>query len=209
MKLNMKLNFLSVAFTASLLVSTAQAACSSPYYPVKEGFNRTYQTVSAGQTITYTETISKVSANGFTYTNSLSPGASSSFKCGPNGIVGSNQVMPPGMKVTAMRGVTQPPTLKLGTSWTTGMTMQGTVQGQDMETTVDTVMNVVGREKVTVKAGTFDALKVQGTVTVSLVMGGKKINQPPAQITSWLAEGVGMVKSSATNVTVELLKYSK
>lgn len=192
-----------------VVLGTAQASCSTPYYPVKEGLSRTYQTTVAGKSLSYTETLSKVSDSGFTYMNSLAPKMSSTFSCNSKGIVGSGQALPAGMKVTSVRGVTQPPSLKLGTTWTSGMTMKGAINGQAVESSFDIVMKVVGVEKITVKAGTFNTFKVQGTSANTMVMGGKKISQPPAQMTTWIAQGIGTVKSVAANTVTELVKYNK
>lgn len=194
---------------AFLTVSAAQAACSSAYYPVKEGFSRTYQTAIQGKTMTYTETISKVSGSGFTYSNSMMKEMTSTMKCDSKGIVGVTQSVMPGMKITESHGTAWPSSIKVGSTWAYGFTMKGNIQGQAVEQVMDMKSKVLGQEKVTVKAGTFTALKVETTTSMNMVMGGQKMNQPPMKSVAWLAQGVGMVKSTAAGATVELVKYTK
>lgn len=191
------------------LFATAQAACSSAYYPVQEGLSRTYQTSMNGKPIVYTETVSRVTPSSFTYLNSMMPSISSTMKCKAIGIVGVQQIVLPGMKITETHGVAWPSRMGVGSRWAYGFTMQGSAEGRSMQQVMEMKSNVVGREKVKVKAGTFNALKVQTTTTMSIVMDGKKMPQPPMQSTAWLAEGVGMVKNFTSGTTVELVKYSK
>ncbi|MFB9083333.1 TapB family protein [Deinococcus wulumuqiensis] len=200
---------LGTAVAGLLALSSAQAACSSPYNPVKEGLSRTYQTAVNGKTMSYTETVVKVTPSSYTYTNSIMPGASSTVKCTSKGIVNVASMSGTGMQVKEVRGVSYPPNLKVGSTWTSGVTMQGNVQGQSVRTVMDTTSKVVGREKVKVKAGTFDALKVQIVMHSTMTMNGKQQKQPTVTSTAWLAEGVGMVKTTAAGTNVELVEYTK
>ena len=192
--------------------SVAQAACSSPYYPVREGLTRSYQGTAAGQKLAYTETISAVTAQGFKITTKVGSNAvTAAFKCGPNGVTGTPSVSTPGLKVTSLttRGVTQPPRLAVGTTWTSGVTLVGTVQGQPMRNETDISLKVVGREQVKVPAGTFTAFKIESTTTTKVTAAGQSLNPPPTRSTSWVVEGIGNVKSTVGSppTTIELVRY--
>jgi hypothetical protein len=195
-----------------LTTGLAQAACSSPYYPVREGLTRSYQGTAAGQKLTYTETISAVTAQGFKITTKVGPNAvTAAFKCGPNGVSGTPSVSTPGLKITSltMRGVTQPPRLAVGTAWTSGVTVVGTVQGQPIRNETDISLKVVGREQVKVPAGTFTAFRIESTTTVKVTAAGQNLSPPVARSTSWVAEGVGNVKTTIVTppTTIELVRY--
>lgn len=195
-----------------LATGTAQAACSSPYYPVREGLTRSYQGTVAGQKLAYTETMSAVTAQGFKVTTTIGGNAvTAAFKCGPNGVTGSPSVSTPGLKVTSLttRGVTQPPRLAVGTTWSSGVTLVGTVQGRPMRNETNITLKVVGREKVKVPAGTFTAFKIESTTTTKITAAGQKLDTPPTRSTTWVAEGVGNVKSTVGSppTSIELVRY--
>lgn len=192
--------------------SVAQAACSSPYYPVREGLTRSYQGTAAGQKLAYTETISAVTAQGFKITTKVGSNAvTAAFKCGPNGVTGTPSVSTPGLTVTSLttRGVTQPPRLAVGTAWTSGVTVVGTVQGQPIRNETDISLKVVGREQVKVPAGTFTAFKIESTTVTKVSAAGQNLNPPPTRSTSWVVEGIGNVKSTVGSppTSIELVRY--
>ena len=195
-----------------LAAGSAQAACASPYYPVREGLTRSYQGTAAGQKLAYTETISAVTAQGFKITTQVGANTvTAAFKCGPNGVTGTPSVSTPGLKVTSLttRGVTQPPRLAVGTAWTSGVTVVGTVQGQPIRNETDISLKVVGREQVKVPAGTFTAFKIESTTTVKTTIGGQNLNPPPTRSTSWVVEGVGNVKTTVGTppTSIQLVSY--
>jgi len=136
------------------------------------------------------------------------------------------------MKTVSQEGVAFPPAdkLKPGYTWTdsrtiemSGMQMppqaaahmaQG--QGGGMQMSSTTTHTVVGNEKVTTPAGSFDALKITEETTMQMPgmagggpggAGGMKTEH-----TTWLAKGVGIVKSEGTVMghthTQELTKYT-
>jgi hypothetical protein len=78
---------------------------------------------------------------------------------------------------TSRTGVTLPNDLKVGSAWTQ---------------TIDIITNynVVGTETVTVPAGTFEALKIEQSGSMTM-MGQELLTQG----TLWYAEGVGNVKA--------------
>lgn len=202
---------LTAGFMGTLLGSVAQAACSSPYYPIREGLTRTYRGTVDGRAISYTEKISGVSALRFTVTTTVAdlPPTRAAFKCGPSGVISSPSISNPALKVTSIKqsGVTQPPTLRVGTSWNTGVVLDATSQGQKVHNETAIAMKVVAAERVTTKLGTFSALKVTARTTIQMSVAGQAMNPPTSQSTSWLVKDMGMVKSVLPNGTIELVSF--
>jgi hypothetical protein len=64
-------------------------------------------------------------------------------------------------------------------------------------------MEVMGTETVTVRAGTFSAVKMVTTITVT-----EEGESTPYTYTSWYAEGVGMVKFDSINLTRSLVSWT-
>ncbi len=64
--------------------------------------------------------------------------------------------------------------------------------------TIEITNRVVGREQVTVPAGTYDALKVESTMAIKMSVRVGQMTVPAnrnVRNTNWFAENVGMVKS--------------
>ncbi|PNY81138.1 hypothetical protein [Deinococcus koreensis] len=193
------------------LGNAAHAACTSAYYPIREGLSRTYQGTVSGQKVSYTETVSRVSAGGFTVTTTVAgaPPTTATFKCGPAGVIATPAINNPALKITSIkqRGVTQPPELSVGKSWSSGVVLDGTAQGQAVHNETDIVMKVVSSEQIKTRLGTFTALKVVSTTTVRMTMAGQKMAPPAIESTSWLVKGMGLVRSALPGGTIELVKF--
>ncbi|MFN4252692.1 hypothetical protein [Deinococcus sp.] len=202
---------LTAGFMGTLLGSAAQAACSSPYYPVREGLTRTYRGTVEGRAISYTEKISGVSARGFTVTTTVNelPPTKATYKCRPSGVISSPSISNAAMKVTSIKqtGVTQPPTLRVGTSWNSGLVLDATSQGQKVHNETSIAMKVVAAERITTKLVTFPALKVTASTTIRMSVGGQTMNPLVSQSTSWLVKDIGVVKSVLPNGTIELVSF--
>ncbi|SMB78514.1 hypothetical protein [Deinococcus hopiensis] len=196
-------------FTGAVLLGTpAHAACSTTYYPVKEGYSRTYKGTAAGKSFSYTETIRQVSSTGFTLRNSLT-NTQAKFTCGQGGVVGAPTLTMLGVNITSIKitGVTQPPELAVGRTWTSTASVTGTVQGKSFTNTTRTDSRVLAQERVQVPAGSFSAMKVQITTTIRSSFGGKAVPEQRVVAIGWVAPGVGMVKTVADNTTVQLTEF--
>jgi hypothetical protein len=121
---------------------------------------------------------------------------------------------------TDISGVTLPANVKPGDNWTQNVTIEGTVplNGQDIAAKNVAAIDCTagGSESVTVKAGTFDAVRTDCKVdmTITMTMNGLEI---PTSLTStntaWYVNGVGMVKTVTEVVggpgsTIELTGYN-
>ncbi|WP_143342144.1 hypothetical protein [Deinococcus indicus] len=152
-----------------------------------------------------------MSARGFPVTTTVAdlPPTRATFKCGPSGVISSPSISNPAMKVTSIKqtGVTQPPTLRVGTTWNSGLLLYATSQGQKVHNETSIAMKAVAAERVTTRLGTFQALKVTARTTIRMSVNGQAMNQPAPQSTSWLVKDMGVVKSVLPNGTIELVSF--
>jgi hypothetical protein len=214
---------------------TAEAStCDHPYYPVKEDAQWVYQvTYKTGDapTSTYTETRSSTGANTFTERrvfNGLT--TETDWNCTSDGLVSTQfanlalagQEDQFTIETVNVRGVTVPAanSLTAGATWTNGYDLKGTMTSQGASTsfegTVETANEIVGEESVTTPAGTFTALKIESTTTMTL---STKVGDSTVPVefkfntTSWFARDTGMVKSVTSGafgeVTIELISFTE
>ncbi len=194
---------------------TSSALCDNPYLPIKRGATWTY--TSAGGptgTITYTETITEVHEDGFLLTTQFADSVrTQEWKCVPAGL----QTFGPGSASTASisaremtaafttieaGGVSLPKDIAPGMKWLFSLKIQGTTATPSDENAhaqgiLAAVMQESGRETVAVPGGTFEAVKIQASVTMQVTADFQGIPLPIAFNGSsliWLAPGVGYVK---------------
>ena len=202
--------------------------CSNPFFPVVEGASWTYDMTGTGAS-TYTRTITEVRDNGFTMTNATDGSdtpLSIDYECGENGLSSATLGGLPGaagafsFSVTNFTGTNFPPAdqWKTGATWNASYTVEGGGTIQDIEATatgdVALTYEIVDQESVTVPAGTFDAYKVNSTLTQKLTMSMNGMTVPvefTINSVDWYAKDVGQVKSMTLGDfanTSELVAYS-
>lgn len=213
-----------------------RGACDNPLFPVVNGATWTYSgTGGPAGAYSYTDTITDVRADSFTVSAQFDDNVPrrQEWACKPEGLV-AMQLPGASAAITTtqfqatfetsnVQGVTLPASVAPGDEWSFSLTIKGKqeVSGITAETSGDAKYDfaAVGMESVTVPAGTFDAMKVDGVLTLDLtaVVSGLSI---PVQVTmnttSWFAPGVGMVKTVSTgsvagtgiNDTLELQSYN-
>ena len=206
--------------------AAASGLCFNNFFPVVEGASWTYNTSGAGAS-TYTRSVTNVSNDGFTLTHSTdgsSTPLSFDYTCSDDGLVSATLSGLPAMagfslEVTSFTGTNFPPAdqWEVGASWSASYTVEGTgtVEGIDVAVNgeIATVYEIVSEESVEVPAGTFDAYKVDSTLTQQLTMsmGGASMPLEVAISSSdWYVEGVGQVKSMTLGEfasTSELVSY--
>ena len=121
------------------------------------------------------------------------------------------------------RGVTIPAQVQTGMKWPYGLDIAGTLSQADQSAKVngalDATMEAIAAEKVTVPAGTFQAMRIQTTSNVKLSANYLGLNIPITSVvntTFWFAPGVGWIKAEQTgdlagttlDSTTELQSYS-
>ena len=204
-----------------------QADCFNAYYPVKTGATWTYQ-MSGTSADTFTHSIVSASEKEFSDQDAFGSGTTRTgqWRCEGGNLIsltpgsGSAAVAAAGQTfnftVTANSGITFPANGDVGSAWAQDISFEG---AQDVGGTqiasknqASTSCSAVGRESVTVPAGTFDALKVECNSKITVTLEGMAI---PFVIdgpsTAWYAQGVGMVKSVGSGggyeATIELTAY--
>ena len=222
-----------------LLLGVAQAKCDSPYFPVREGWVWTYQSTTTPTSTyqqSYPEVgpdsfTQQTRIDGNTLT--------SHWTCNETGYMSLDDqrvsgVGMSGFKISnaSVKGSRWPKgNLNVGTKWSYEYSFQGSGEGMDMMFTLKGEEEVVGQETVTVPAGTFQAWKIKSTTTSTVsnpMLDALKQqmeaagNQMPegmpmmdfmkpvvTESFSWVAEGVGTVKSVADKFETVLLELKK
>lgn len=211
------------------------SACDNPLYPVVPGATWNYA-ITGPYTDSFTRSIASLDIDSFTDQDAFGSGTTRTghWTCETGnltaldpseGMADTAYVQTEGLdsafKTTALDGVTLPANITPGTSWNQDITLEGvqSFNGQDVLTKSQTSYNctAVVYESVTVPAGTFDTIRVdcQVLITITINMSGLII---PTTIESskstWHAEGVGMVRSidfltnDGTTGTIELTSYN-
>lgn len=192
----------------------AAGACANPYYPVKAGATWSYQsTGSIAGTYKFTDTISDVQPNGFTLTTQFDKlTRTQEWSCDDDGLKalelgGGLEMQNMNLQVETQNatGVSYPKIINVGDQWdyTLDFTGKMTIGGNAGEAKGSETVHytAIGMENVTVPAGTFDALKIQGVTTLNVSVTYQGLTIPVAFTStydSWLVKDVGMVKSQGT-----------
>jgi hypothetical protein len=185
-------------------------ACDHPYFPMRAGATWTYSTSDG--VLSWSIGGASGSDTSASATMSISVAGASletHWTCTSEGIVSYDfsSISAPGLGTVASFDVTNtsgtwlPPAegLTPGASWsnsyTTSVTTSSGGVSFDVTSTTDETWSVTGTETVSVPAGTFEALRVDGSATYT-VSGSFPIPIPASssQFTYWFAEGVGIVR---------------
>ncbi len=198
----------------------AATNCDNPYVPAREGISWTYAVTrkSGGSGSQWTLSVEKVTAGGFDWRYTF-PQASFTvtFTCTPAGLSAPGfgltqiaQVSGGTFEITSHSGVGYAPPDKwtVGNSWSASSEGTFTRGGQKFTFKRTGTFQVLARERVTVPAGAFDALKL--LLTVKGEVGGGGATQPlDARITQWYASGVGLVRQEDATSVHQLVSYRR
>ena len=167
----------------------------------------------------FTTTITQVRSDGFTVATKFDDSTSTDqeWACKPEGLVAlslgtgqtalglSLQGIKADLTASNPSGLTLPAKVEPGMKWPYGLDIEGTLsQGTlaaDVKGTVSTAMQAVGTESVTVPAGTFDAMKIDTTSTITVSANYHGLTLPLTSTIDtifWFAPGVGWIKSAET-----------
>lgn len=209
--------------------SISSGACENPYYPVKAGVTWNYK-LTGNISDSITRSILTTDAAGFTDQDIFGNGITrqSQWQCDNGNLIAlnagegvtssvSSSNVSADFHTTELSGVTLPSTINAGDAWTQSMTIEGTesINGTQIAAKNQTTNSctAVGIESVTVTAGTFNAMRVDCSTTISITVGASET--PTSIVTNnsnWYAENVGLVKTTATgenlNSTTELVSYT-
>lgn len=208
------------------------SGCDNRYYPVAPGLTWIY---SAGgpATSTYTVTLENITDTSFTMVQTFDELTNTTnYECTREGIMaaqyGGLEMAEANIQIETLngRGILIPAddAWRVGKTWDASYDLVGSLAAAEGMTgtitgTVAIANEIVAQEKVTVPAGTFDAFRVDATMTQTMVMsmGGIAAPQPftiAIDTSSWYAPGVGLVKSETdlgegTMTTIELQSFKK
>ncbi len=208
--------------------STSGTGCANAYYPATPTMKKTYKisyTTGKLPNVTYTESYTNFTKDGFVQKMEFAPFESKSgktdvtnmehgFRCGAEGLmaleyanVNAGRESQFKYKTVKSDGISFPneSDWKVGKTWQASFEVEGLPsENKDIPMMLKdgkfTLENeIVAAEKVTTASGSYDTFKVAMTVTskMNLGMGGKAmpINVPPFKNFVWFAKDVGMVKS--------------
>jgi hypothetical protein len=212
--------------------------CDNALFPVKQGATWTYfNTGSPSGDFSYTDTITDVRADGFTLTTQFTDlvrtqewqceaGGLKALEMGGTGAAASisTQGTNAEFTTTGVTGISLPKEITPGMQWQYSLNMQGVTampgdQNAQSTGTFSLTMQEMGKETVTVPAGTFEAVKFQATSLVQITADFQGLQVPVTMNGTsliWYAPGVGYIKSVENSdfsgtpftSTTELQSYS-
>ncbi len=223
-----------IALTAALLL-TAAPSCPHPYFPMEEGLRLTYRTGArpsnpeGGRPVQLRFHGTKKVAGGLASSLSVKVGerqGATQATCGRDGIrteAGGLEgvvLKSSGMdvKVLSSEGVVFPPAAAMepGKPWSNSISVelspptQAKLPGQFrpvVTTTFSKESEVVGKETITVEAGTFEALKLKNKTTAQGSKGG---HSRAVESFVWIAPKVGILKIQTGDSTdLELIRVDR
>ena len=185
--------------------------CENVYQPSTDGDSWIYagNNTSTGN-YTRKNTISRSHETSFTIKSDVEGIISTyDYSCTDSGLVAVNPIQQylgtllaiPGnqveVKLNSASGITLPMAINPGDSWRQEAVWEATAQ--DISTSGRSVLDytAIGYEKISVPFGTFDALRVNATI--SLEVSPLRISAGSYTTTSWLVPGIGLVKSEGTS----------
>jgi hypothetical protein len=184
--------------TPAPAVKNSNDQCDNPYYPVVDGATWTYTNNSIGQ---FTHTLN-VSQDQLFSIQVISGDSTFNIEgqCTQDGII----IMENGLTTTAQGedgtgtvtttnqdGITLPNDIQVGDDWSQTITFTAGGGDGSFSGTIETSYKAVGYESVSVPAGTFEALKIEQTSSMS--MAGQHFIDTSSNL--WYVQGIGNVKA--------------
>jgi hypothetical protein len=210
--------------TLVILSSNAWAACDHPYFP--SAANTTWQYQSSMKNTEHTTKVLSNNGSSFVMENNFgSLKVKNTIKCESDGSLTQTEYptmsgLSANMKIETVsyEGAAFPAPAKwvVGASWTNSFKVKVSIamgqQNMTQSGTMKISSKIAAEETVKVPAGTFTALKVTQTIAQDMLMniGGKSTPvKNTITTTSWYAKNVGLIKSVASTITTQLMKFTK
>jgi hypothetical protein len=211
----------------------AQSACDHPYFPLREEATWTYLMTSEGETYTWHWTVVEVTGDlrqasaiveanfddefHVTYHWECTEEGVFSFDYGSIGFEAFDlEGVTFSFDVVDTDGVMLPPASEFvpGASWQNNYTVRASfaIEGQSFSSTTQHAGShtAVDFETVTVRAGTFEAMRVDGRSSSTTTVFGQSTSSSSSS-TQWYAYGIGWVRTSESGAdgssTMELVSY--
>jgi hypothetical protein len=216
---------------------TSGDLCNNALYPTTQGAAWVYTSIGGPSgSFNYTNSITAVRADGFTLTSQFTDATrTQEWACQPAGLKAlqlgggsatgiSIQGMTAELTTSEVTGISLPKDIPSGMQWQYSLALHGTVampgdQQSQSNGMYSVSMKELGRETVTVPAGTFEAIKIQSNSMVDIIAIFEGLEVPVkfnGTTITWYAPGVGYVKSvesgdfggTAFSAVTELQSYS-
>lgn len=194
--------------TSTATSAPALATCDHPYFPARDGASWTWENLdgdlSVWRIVTTSDDGTEATMEADLTSSEGRITATVNLVCGDFGISAPELAitgLPAGAEVTQIteEGVWLIPAHQLteGATWMSLVTISADLPG-DIAFEIERVTNytVLGFEDVTVRAGTFSAIKVRAEVALNIDVGGRTIQNERVDI-FWFSEGVGLVKEAS------------
>ncbi len=225
------------------LVSTKPSGCYNAYYPATETMKKTYKiTYSSGSlpNSTYTESYGNLTSDGFVQKLEFTSGRDKAgatnvtveggVKCQSDGLaildygnLTAGQNLKYKYKTTNTNGISFPndSEWQVGKKWQMAYDVEGEMteapiaaMKMNPKGTITISCEILGKESMTVAAGTYDTFKVAMTFNSNLKMNMMGRDMPvnmTFKSNVWFAKDVGMIKSSADEfkAVTELVALTK
>jgi hypothetical protein len=189
--------------------STGQTACDHPYFPIRPGASWVYSSDSGTQTWSVTSVSGDQGSATATIEMAFQGGTvTNTWNCGGDGVVsfdfGTMGLPISGFStditITSNSGTILPPPGQLvpGASWDNAFTeeVHTSAAGVELNMTMEAAetYTATGFETITTGAGTFDAIRIDGSGTFTTTSDLAGSFTTDVNSTYWLAEGVGFVR---------------
>ncbi|HSB65649.1 MAG TPA: hypothetical protein VLD65_03670 [Anaerolineales bacterium] len=205
--------YTSVPSSVPVLQSTPTPTplCGNPYFPNKVGDRWEYAgTNSFVSNYTRTDTITSSSDSTFTQETTLADVTYSvQYNCSSAGITSANPIQqyagallsspdsPVSVNLSSNMGTSLPAMINPGDTWQQSADFAATSQQLNVNGRFVFDYNAVGYENITLPSGTYNALRVNGTIRIEVT--GLHILAETYTTTVWLVPEIGMVKSEGTS----------
>lgn len=211
---------------------TTSDDCNNRYFPVVAGASWGYK-LSGPIPDSFTHVILSVESNGFLEQDEFGSGSTRQgrWQCANGNLIALNPTAADASNFRAegvsadfetreLSGITIPVAINIGDAWAQSLTLEGTqtIDGisHPARSQLTTTCRAIGRESVTVDAGTFNALRVecQTDVKRSTAIDADNLitNALSLTGTSWYVEDIGLVKSITSSPgfdsIIELVYYN-
>lgn len=218
-----------VATTSKAPPAAAQGAtaCDHPFLPLRSGSSWTYSTSEGSMTWNVTSASGTADSAVATMDIGFAGGNMTvHWNCSTEGLVSfdfgnlasSSLGQIATFNVVNSSGTFLPPADRLvpGYSWNNAYTIDMSFSAggfsSNMQTTTSESWTVTGQEKVSLSTGTYDALRVDGTMTSTSSGGPIPIPSTTMNATYWYARGVGITRyhysGTAIDITADLASYT-
>ena len=207
----------------------SRGPCDNQYYPLIPGYSTTFKSVdSSGTTSTHTISVANSSGNNVVLRYAYSQLADANnitqkLTC-RDGEISALGYMDLGSAVNGMKLTTEtkkasgpllPARLSVGTEWDNAYEIVSTIDDPQMAKlgmntfagSISSHNKVLREERVTVPAGSYDALIIESVSKDVMTIGGRNIPSTSTSTEFWV-KGVGLVKSISKESTDEAVKIT-